>query len=220
MRYFIDGYNLLFRFTSSDRELKALRNELINEIAEKVELLSLDAVIIFDGTKHVDDLEKKHYRFIEIIFTAHGETADEYIVSELEVERKIKEKVTVVTSDRALAQKCKNLEANTITVEQFLSWLNQRTKQVQKKKKRSDSPLDALSEPTRPKPAPTPPAIKIQLEDDYLSAFENELKEAGQPLNVDISSRKQVCTSEKKFFSDEERYLNLFEGMTDIQEEK
>ena len=123
MRYYIDGYNLLFYLFHSSKDLRTKREMLIHLLQEKLATLALDLTIIFEGKHHLDELSGKEYlEGLQMIFTPKGQSADEYILQELS-HTVHPSQYTIVTSDRALGSHCRSLGAYTMTIAEFLRWL-------------------------------------------------------------------------------------------------
>ena len=127
MHYFIDGYNLLFRVLKSGDNLKSKREEITKNLETKIDILKLDCTLVFDSHYQEDDSTRSHYKSLEIVFTATGQTADEYILTELK-QSKNPTQHTVITSDKILARLCRMRLSKTESVEEFLCWLNKRYK--------------------------------------------------------------------------------------------
>lgn len=227
MHYYIDGYNLLFRVLQRGDDLKSKRKEVITTLEAKTRLLDLDVTIVFDSHYQEDDHTRTHYKHLEIVFTATGETADEYILQELK-EVKSPSLHTVVTSDKILARLCRIRLAKTESVDEFLSWLSKRYRNKLKQKKTSIQ-VDPL--PMSPPPKTVTPAVQPPEEipaegcfDYYLSTFEAEYKvlenTASKPSLKTKKSKK--LQPEKKIplspspkdthLSDMERWLRAFES--------
>jgi hypothetical protein len=118
MHYYIDGYNMLFRHLPT-RKLKIERENLLDEIYQITSLLNLNISIIFDAAFQVGGRRKSHLDSLEILYSAEGETADEYIidiVSHIANPRSI----VVVTNDRSLAAQVRHYSAKVESVELFM----------------------------------------------------------------------------------------------------
>lgn len=143
MHYFIDGYNLLFRLLNHNENLQNQREAIIYDLSRKISLVKIDASIVFDAAFQIGDRTRTHYNELEILFTAEGETADEYIVSEIK-NHPYPRQETVVTSDKKLAQRVRNRSARTKSVEEFIIWLNRayqnKIRQIKKGKQKTISP--------------------------------------------------------------------------------
>jgi len=136
MKYLIDGYNLIFRSTPSKSSLQKRREALINELNHLISELKLNVTVVFDapaGDWH--DLNRGHVQALEVIYTAKKQSADEYILQEISHCRNAS-MITVVTSDRSLANQCKAEGAFIKSIESFLKWISQ--KKVKKKVKKSE----------------------------------------------------------------------------------
>lgn len=183
MHYFVDGYNFLFRLHQIVPSLEETRNNLIKEINKKIRVLNLKTTIVFDAAYQHDHDTRSHYDNLEIVYTAHGESADDYIISELET-IKYPTQVTVVTSDKDLKRRAKSLRARTLTIEEFMSQLNRNPKKEEK---------------GRPSRQPVPIAEKSIGElERYLKIFEERSQHLAQ-------EKPQPSQSEM------ERWLQIFE---------
>lgn len=140
MHYFIDGYNLLFRLIPhSQDDLQSRRELIIHDLNTKVSLLKLDVSIVFDSPFQIGEGSRSHYHELEILFTAEGETADEYILDEIKSVLH-PEHETVVTSDKKLALRVRNRLAHTESVEDFILWLNKAYKNKLRQIKKTKQP--------------------------------------------------------------------------------
>lgn len=156
MHYFIDGYNLLFRsaWSRHSDNLEEMRSKLITELDSEAQLLHLNITLVFDAPLLLEGLQRGHFRSLEIIYTSHGQTADEFLLSVLEECRRPQE-VTLVTSDKGLRNKARVFGVHVEPVEQFVSWLKKR---IIKKKMKAKS--EKLAPITEKKAATTPQAKK------------------------------------------------------------
>jgi hypothetical protein len=160
MHYLIDGYNLLFRVLKKTRDLERSRQALIEELNEAVVALNAPVTLVFDGAK--DSLPptlRRHFKAIELVYTTSGQSADTYILEEVELARNPKA-LTVVSNDRELQTKCRNVGTEQLSIDAFLHFL------LRKKNKK-------LQEPEREYPFTE---SKKEL-DRLLTLFEERLKE-------------------------------------------
>ncbi len=202
MHYYIDGYNLLFRLCHGyAKNITEERRQIIEEISHYVDTLGLTATLIFDGNTLPGDINRTHYSNLEILYTDSGETADEWILQHLKFQRNPNQ-IVVVTSDKRLAWRARNLSARTEGVETFLKSLERRTKKLLRPAKKTLSATLNLTEVTQ---APALlPAIKPESEFDYyLRTFETmvvadqelqEKQKAAQPMKP----KKAIKTKKKK----------------------
>ena len=219
MRYLIDGYNLMFRVLRAGDDLQAQRERIIRDLNAKIQFLDLDATIVFDAHYQIGDSHRTHYRQVEILFTAQGETADEHILSTLKKAKEPSE-YTVVTSDKKLAWLSRRKLAKTETVEEFLSLLARRFKNKIRRMKEVK-----LVEPTKPVKKAVPPVAPISQKnaeecfDYYLQQFEESFHDLASkaPIKKEEKPRTQPYnrqTRPKKAIQDErsdmERWLQAF----------
>lgn len=220
MHYYIDGYNLMFRSSGADDDLQIKRQRLILDLSNKIQFLQLNVTLVFDAQYQYGEGSRIHYENLEVFYTAAGETADEYILSELKAEGGL-EKYTVVTSDKKLAWLARRRHARTETVEEFLDWLGKRYRNKIKKLKRGPQPTP--SSKTIPKQITKHPLKKIPSKEAsveecfefYLEIFEKQIAEQPQKKKNKKSSLKKNNPPPKKeeeFLSEMERWLRIFEG--------
>jgi hypothetical protein len=227
MHYYIDGYNLLFRILRAGDDVRKQREEITLDIEKKIGLLELDATLVFDSHYHEGESEKSHFKSLEIIFTAKGETADEFILQELK-ESSSPAQHTVVTSDKKLARLCRLRLGKTESVDEFLAWLGKRYKNKLRQKrnlaKAPPPPAPKVEpEPKKPDPAAAPPAAEDSAEkcfSYYLDTFEKVVQEqeknlpkpkpAQAPKKVKV--KKRQLTKEEQQLSDEQRWQKAFEN--------
>ncbi len=197
MHYFIDGYNLLFRLVKAgEKSLQLQREKIIEDLGRKINVLNLDATIVFDSYYQQGLRSKNYILNFEILFTDEGETADECILDELRRVPFPKQQV-VVTSDKKLAWQARLKGAQTQTVETFFSFLQQKWRKKifpEVKGKKRTKPLVDL---------PPTPATTESTEEYYLNIFEAALAE--DPYYKLVKKKKE------KRLSDFERWLDAFE---------
>lgn len=134
MKYYVDGYNLLFRsnkFNSS--KLQSSRERLIELLDEYATSLQIDLSVVFDSSFNISGFERGHFYSLEIVFTSKNISADEYLVS-ISRQKKKKESLIFITSDKALAALLKKERAAVISVEIFLQQLQKHSKHKQESK--------------------------------------------------------------------------------------
>jgi uncharacterized protein len=232
MHYYIDGYNLLFRLTDDKENLQSERQALIYDLNKKISAVKWNASLIFDATFQLGGRDRSHFDALEILFTAFGETADEYILDELSRIRYPNQE-TVVTSDKRLAWKVRHLGAHTESVEDFFDRLNRSYKNKTgplKSKKKSSLPELSKSVPS-PSPILNMPAIDASVSeysDYYLQVFEtkwqnlNQQQEAAKRLKKSQQPTKRQPRQRSSSFllskapeiqaqTDAERWLKVFE---------
>jgi uncharacterized protein len=222
MHYYIDGYNLLFRIFRAGTDIRRQRKNLTLDIEKKVNLLGLDATLVFDSHYQEDDSTKSHLNSLEIIFTAAGETADEFILQKLK-ESANPSQHTVITSDKKLARLCQLRLGKTEGVDDFLLWINKRYKNKLRQQRlqvsKNPPPHPAL-EPSVPTISSKPLAVTQNCFDYYLDTFENEFLKLEKQPPISKKSPKQSkkpkvknrpLTQEEAQFSDFQRWQKAFE---------
>ncbi len=127
MHYIVDGYNLLFQtaYLNSEKSLSDARKSLIYELDSFAEAFTLHITLVFDASFQSDAISRSHYQSLEIIYTAYGQTADDYIVDWMEVQPDAKQ-ITVVTSDMRLKARLKKPKLYVEKVRDFLQNLRKR----------------------------------------------------------------------------------------------
>ena len=110
----------------------------INKIASR---RNLPITFVFDG-RHVDPSEaiRGNLADLTVIYTPKKQTADDYILQEV---RGSPEEI-VVSSDRELTGKARQLGCKTLTIEAFIDFLfkNRKGKSSSEKKKTHDTSAD------------------------------------------------------------------------------
>lgn len=196
MHYYIDGYNMLFRH-SLLRQLKAERESLLKELYEKISYLNFDVSIVFDATFQAGSRAKSHLDNLEILYSAGGETADQYIVDIVSREKHPR-RLTIVTNDRSLASQVRYYGAKVESVEVFMQKLNQsyRKKLIDPTKSREKKLENTFVAKVKPKDA-LPPLLpaKNMLEHDadyYQRVFEAHYQIMEKERNEIRSLKKAV----------------------------
>lgn len=222
MLYLIDGYNLLFRVLRTSESLQKQRNHLITDIEQGLRLLKINVAIVFDSQYQPSEGSRHHLGDLEIIYTDKGETADEFILKKVK-EAKKPEGITVVTSDKILANQCRYRLAKTLPVDEFLVWVEKRQKNILAEKKEKPK---LIVRPIIPPPPVkvTPEQPKEITQDDYEKIFmegfeklENEI-EAKRDQKKILKKKKSVVEKKAKkekrppLETDMERWLRAFDG--------
>jgi uncharacterized protein len=192
MHYLIDGYNMLFRLLQDgEEELQGKRESFIYDLNKKISIIKLNVSIVFDSAFQMGERSRSHYAALEILYSAEGETADDYILDELK-NTLHPENETVVTSDKKLAWKVRNRSAHTVSVEEFILWLNRSyKKKLRQFKKEIQLPSSTLSPPLfTPSHSHEPPLDAYV--DDYAQIFESKW----QDMLKEEEQKKQKSSSD------------------------
>lgn len=145
--YIIDGYNLFFYLKEETNPFEKTRENFIEALNELFTSLRLHAVLIFDSHQDFASTfpRKKPLEALEIIFSPKNLNADQYILEYLSAETHPEQKI-IVTSDRELANRVKELGAKTKTTETFfkmlLRWKAKKTSRQKEKKMQTESSYD------------------------------------------------------------------------------
>ncbi|MBX9744907.1 MAG: NYN domain-containing protein [Chlamydiales bacterium] len=126
MFYYIDGYNLIFALADTKRSLMHQRKSAITFLQKRFAHLQLRGMLVFDGSHQRNEESGLSYANpLQIAYTPKGQTADEYILEQLEYSHK-KSPATVISNDRGLCRKARELGANTQSNEGFLHYLEKK----------------------------------------------------------------------------------------------
>lgn len=215
MHYYIDGYNLLFRIQYPGVSFTTKREQLIAELGDLFHFLSINATLVFDSQYQEGESSRSHYHHVEIVYTNSGETADDRIISEIQLARY--ERITVVTSDKKLAWFARRCNASTESVEQFLGWLKKRYKNKQRPKLKA--PPKARQKKATLKKSPEPEQRPEACYDYYLNTFQKSYSEAieqeksaAPPKKMKRAKPRAIPQAEKDSgVSDFDRWMRIFE---------
>lgn len=183
----------MFRAARGLGSLQAHRERFIEELNEKIQIIGLDAMIVFDAQYQFGPGSRSNYRHLTVCFTDPGETADDYLIHEIRSFPKPRQ-IILVTSDKNLAWRARDSQAKTMTVEEFIETLNVQFKKKlkgEKKKRVIPSPQAVIEEPV------------VHHEESfnyYLQEFEKRFQEA---------TAKEP--PKEKYASETDRWLKLFE---------
>ena len=133
MYYYIDGYNLLFRMVESKQSLQKQRESVVRFLQKEFARLKMKGQIVFDGKHRQDEESGLFYPSpLEAAFAPKGQTADHYILEQLEMEKR-RSLITVVTDDKSLMRQARALGAHVQSNGSFVRSLE--GKRLKKKKK-------------------------------------------------------------------------------------
>lgn len=147
MYYYIDGYNLLFHFLAPQKNLKALRGEVVLYLQKRFFALHLQGMVVFDGAHRRDEESGLSYPSPLIIaYSPKGQTADEYILEEIS-RTKRPQNCTVVTNDRTLILHAKSLGAHALSNAALIQRLKKKKKKggVLKEPQETEHQIERLS---------------------------------------------------------------------------
>ncbi|MDF2576563.1 MAG: hypothetical protein K0S74_47 [Chlamydiales bacterium] len=221
MKYYVDGYNLLFRLNPTFRtykkirDLHTVRNKLIHELSDKVTLLELNLTLVFDGADEFDNFSRSHFQGLDLIFTPLGTSADDYFITLLQ---KVThpQHYTMITNDRELLNKSHSLGACVLRVDDFYDWLTQVYRRAARKRKALDFQERA------------PSVVAYSDYDYYHEIFEERLEigekqeynfkpdqiqvaQLGRKSKISAKTKASTLEEAKRLGPEEQRWLLLFE---------
>lgn len=215
MHYYIDGYNLFFRFNRNEGDFSKQRQQMIDELNMRIQFLKIEATIVFDSHYQPSEGSRAFFQNVEIIFTDEGETADDRILAEINSIDK-PQHVTVVTSDKKLAWFARRCDAKTESVEVFVAWLYKRYENKQRQKVAKVKPAVKQRKITSKESVPQPTTKPEECYDYYLTTFQTRLEELEQepkPHRAHAGKRQPRLKSKKPpiGMSDAARWHHIFE---------
>lgn len=133
--FFIDGYNLLFNWSEETESLQIRREHLVAWIQQTFLQINLKGTIVFDGSHRRDEEYGLSYPSpMEVAYTPKGQTADQYILEQVELSKN-KKLVVVVTNDQMLKKHASCFGVKTMSNQAFLQWVAKKKGQKRKKTK-------------------------------------------------------------------------------------
>lgn len=201
MRYYIDGYNLLFNLSHHHfSSLTTERQRIVSELDILAQSLNLNVCVVFDG-KHQKDTFNRHFcNRIEIYFSKEGETADDLLVSLIKESQNPSQSI-VVTSDRELSFRIRLYNAKNETVESFINTMVRRYhKKVSRKKlvhKKKSKTCSVKAEKTISAPKELT-FSSSELLGYYHDIFCKRLEQANIPLEIKSQNNLLLETFERQ----------------------
>jgi predicted RNA-binding protein with PIN domain len=126
---YIDGYNLLFKCHPHHLSLQEAREKLILELDQLFTLLKREAYIVFDAMYQKNDLSHYSLKSVHIIYTAHKESADDYLYH-LVAHSASPSLYTIITSDKKVQTRVKLLGGKILSLDSFLLYLHKKKKKL------------------------------------------------------------------------------------------
>ena len=165
----IDGYNLLgvsgLMSTTGTQDGEAVRESLLQDLSRYHQRMSHSVTVVFDAWRQIGGNQRQEHRAgVTVIFTRHGEQADQVIQK---IVRDLKGKCVVVSSDHEIMNTARAHGAMVLTSQEFWPRL------------RRSSP------PSRSRPT-------IKLEDEESDSLKNRSKKRGNPRKLPKAARKRI----------------------------
>ncbi|MFN3386790.1 MAG: NYN domain-containing protein [Candidatus Thermochlorobacter sp.] len=122
-RVIIDGYNLVHMLGKalSPQTLSLVREKLEQKLHRYAAKHKTKVILVYDGQGVLGSSEKQGY--LDIIFTASGESADAYIKSL--IDKAHSHNLLIVSSDRSIRDYARVSGLKSASSEEFLSWLSE-----------------------------------------------------------------------------------------------
>lgn len=136
MDYIIDGYNLFFNISKEIDPLEENREKFIKTLNDKIQKRNLVVLIVFDSTYGEAHFfpPKKILSALEVVFSPRGLSADQYILEWISFQESPKQ-ITLITSDKKLAQKASYMGVKLQTIKEFLYFLTRKERKNPSEKK-------------------------------------------------------------------------------------
>jgi len=122
--YLLDGNNVMGQSIGWHRDKKGSRHRLLEELAGFIRAKKARLTVVFDGTPDNRFSDGSSYRGVKVFFSRPGSDADERIIEMVEAERNRKN-LTVVTSDRKLADRVRVCGVRVMRAGEFRKILNE-----------------------------------------------------------------------------------------------
>lgn len=200
MHYYIDGYNCLFCSEGIQNNLHLQRTRFLERLRTCIQALNLSVTIVFDSMIQAEST-RSHLSPLECIYTNKYETADHYLLALIQHSR-FPSRITLVTSDNALATAARHAGAQTIEALPFLNWLTQRYAKVKHKQRTQVAQVAHVKAPSK-KPIESKVQKEIQQE---VQKGPSSIKAVVQPVIVPPKETPKEPPKKPK-----ESLLNVFE---------
>jgi len=127
--YLIDGNNVIGQRVGWHRDKPGSRRHLLNDLASLAKVKKLRLTVVFDGAPDPSFPDGASFRGVKVFYARPNSDADTRIVEIVEAERNRKN-LTVVTSDRKLADRVRVCGVRVIRAGEFQQLLDDASKQV------------------------------------------------------------------------------------------
>ncbi len=118
MSYLVDGNNVMGQRVGWHRDRVRARRELLEELARFAAKRKARVAVVFDGAPDENFADNSSYRGVRVYYAVRGSNADERIKTLVEASRE-RRTLTVVTSDRALAEYVRRCGAQHLRAGEF-----------------------------------------------------------------------------------------------------
>lgn len=129
MKYYIDGYNYLFLLNKEEKSFEDQRESLLNEFATLLMDFKARVIIVFDAYKTHGEKSCINYKNLNVVYTPHNQSADDYLIERVELS-KVPKAITVVSNDKRLLKQVSYLSGSISSFETFLAFVKKKTKKA------------------------------------------------------------------------------------------
>lgn len=170
--YYLDGYNCLFSMQGTGVNLHLERTGFLALLRKCVAALKLNVTIVFDSSVQ-EQSTRGTLLPLECVYTSQHETADDYLLSVIKHSR-LPARITLVTSDNALAVSARHYGAGTIEVTPFLNWLSGRYAKVKHKERIPlvKAAIEKIPPIKKPPSQPSAPTSHPHKDEELAAIFE------------------------------------------------
>ena len=127
MKYIIDGYNVIGKFTEIDLSDKQKEEKLLTKLASLNWKKNDKVILVFDGKRAFDTIgQKQKCGNILMVITPTDLTADDYIIQKIE-NAEHKDAIIVISSDRDVQRAAKRNRSHVMSSEGFLKFITKLT---------------------------------------------------------------------------------------------
>jgi predicted RNA-binding protein with PIN domain len=123
MKIIIDGYNLMYRMEVQG-SLEQKRDKVLEALAQFLTVNPNEMTVVFDGGRNPSTQRGAQVSHgIKVLYSAQGETADDYIMEMIEKRKGKAKTYLIVSSDRKITDFAKAHFMNISTSDEFIEYL-------------------------------------------------------------------------------------------------
>jgi predicted RNA-binding protein with PIN domain len=145
MPYLVDGNNVMAQRVGWHRDKPGARRDLLDALARFAQAKGMRVAVVFDGAPEQHFPDGSGFRGVRVYYGERGSNADERIKQMAEATRE-RRTLTVVTSDRALADYVRRLGVQVLRAGEFRRRIDDTLTKTDKRAKESEAPTGVASE--------------------------------------------------------------------------
>jgi predicted RNA-binding protein with PIN domain len=149
MRYYVDGYNVIYKSSVlrplALQDYEAAREALIDMVAQLCAATHQHITIVFDGkAQHFPALppHQRGAKTLHVVYSSNSLSADSVIEREV-YKAPNRLELCVVSNDRGLRDLCRNMGALTMEADSFLATVNEVSQDIHQNLERTRAPAPA-----------------------------------------------------------------------------